>query len=205
MRLSIWAPVAVLVAAPHVYAQQAESRNPGEVVKSTVEGVMNTIRTDPVANSGDMGRIYGIVEQKFIPNTDFRYTTQLAVGPAWEKATPAQRDELFKQFQTLLAHTYATQLAQSRGQQTQFKYPPSAPLKPGATDVVVRTQVVTGGDVMPIDYRLHKTDAGWKIYDINMMGAWMIQVYRQQFAGQLAKGGIDGLIKFITAHNQANV
>jgi ABC-type transporter MlaC component len=111
---------------------------------------------------------------------------------------------LFKQFQTLLAHTYATQLMQVRGQQTQFKFPPMAPLPAGASDAVVRTMVVSGGDTMPIDYRVHKTDAGWKIYDINMMGAWMIVVYRQQFSAQLAKGGIDGLIKFIAAHNEAN-
>jgi ABC-type transporter MlaC component len=55
---------------------------------------------------------------------------------------------------------------------------------------------------MPIDYRVRKTGGGWKIYDINMMGAWMIQVYQQQFARQLSSGGIDGLIKFLEAHNQ---
>jgi ABC-type transporter MlaC component len=62
---------------------------------------------------------------------------------------------------------------------------------------------VSGGDTMPIDYRVHKSDAGWKIYDINMMGAWMIQVYRQQFAAQIAKGGIDGLIRYLAEHNKA--
>jgi ABC-type transporter MlaC component len=93
---------------------------------------------------------------------------------------------------------------QVRGENTQFKFPPMAPVAAGANDAVVHTIVTTGGDTMPIDYRVRKTDAGWKIYDINMMGAWMIQVYRQQFAAQLAKGGIDGLIKFIAAHNQAN-
>lgn len=204
MKPCVWIPLAVLAAGPHVYAQQIDSRAPDQMVRSTIEDVMSTIRSDPAARAGDPDRINKIVEQKFLPNTDFRRTTEFAVGSAWAKATPAQREALFTQFQTLLAHTYATQLMQSRDQKTQFKFPPMAPLPPGAKDAVVHTTVVTGTDTMPIDYRVHKTDAGWKIYDINMLGAWMIIVYRQQFAAQLTKGGIDGLIKFIAAHNQAN-
>jgi ABC-type transporter MlaC component len=204
MRRFIWAPLAVLAAVPHVCAQQADSSKPDQMVKGTIESVMAAIRSDPAARAGDPDRAYQIVEQKFLPSTDFRLTTQYAVGSDWAKATPAQRDELFKQFQALLAHTYATQLLQVRGQNTQFKFPPMAPVAPGANDAVVHTTVISAGDTMPIDYRVRKTEGGWKIYDINMMGAWMIPVYRQQFAAQLAKGGIDGLIKFIAAHNQAN-
>jgi phospholipid transport system substrate-binding protein len=204
MKQFFCASLAVLAAAPHVYAQQADERRPDQVVKSTIDDVISTIRNDPAARAGDPDRAYQIVEQKFLPHTDFRLTAQYAVGPAWAKATPAQREELFKQFQRLLAHTYATQLMQVRGQNTQFKFPPMAPVAAGATDAVVRTTVVSAGDTMAIDYRMRKGDAGWKIYDINMMGAWMIPVYRQQFAAQLAKNGIDGLIRFIAAHNEAN-
>ena len=101
-----------------------------------------------------MDKIYSVVEQKFLPHTDFLRTTQFAVGNAWAKATPAQREALFKQFQTLLAHTYATQLMQIRGQNIQFKFLPMAPLAAGATDAVVTTVVITDGDTMHIDYRL---------------------------------------------------
>jgi ABC-type transporter MlaC component len=174
------------------------------MVRGTVEGVMSAIRSDPAARGGDAGRIYQIVQQRFLPHTDFMRTTQYAVGnDTWAKATPAQREALFRQFQTLLAHTYATQLTQTRGENTQFKFPPMAPLPSTATDAVVRTQVVSGGETMPVDYRVHKDPDGWKIYDINMMGAWMIVVYRQQFAAQLQRGGIDGLIKYLAAHNEA--
>jgi ABC-type transporter MlaC component len=205
MKPGIWAPLALLAAVPHICAQQqADSRPPDQMVKGTIEDVMAAIRSDPAARAGDADRVYRIVEQRFLPHTDFMLTTQYAVGPAWAKATPAQREALFKQFQTLLAHTYATQLMQTRDQQTQFKFPPMAPLSGGARDAVVRTQVVASGDTMPIDYRVHKSDAGWKIYDINMMGAWMIVVYRQQFSAQLAKGGIDGLIRYLAAHNEAS-
>jgi ABC-type transporter MlaC component len=202
MKASVLAPLALLAAVPAVYAQQADNRSPDAMVKGTIEDVMAAIRNDPAARAGDPARINQVVEQKFLPHTDFLLTTQYAVGKAWAQATPAQRDALFRQFQTLLAHTYATQLMQVREQDTQFRFPPMARLPAGATDAVVRTTVVTNGETMPIDYRVRKTDSGWKIYDINMMGAWMIQVYQQQFARQLSSGGIDGLVKFIAAHNQ---
>jgi ABC-type transporter MlaC component len=183
-------------------AQQVAERTPEQMLKSTIDKVMAAIHSDPGARAGDPERTLEIVRRDFLPSTDFMLTTQYAVGGAWAQATPAQREALFREFQTLLARTYATQLTQIQQENTQFRYAPAARPAPNATDAVVRTTVITGGDTMPIDYRLHKTAAGWKIYDINMMGAWMIQVYRQQFAARLAAEGIDGLIRYLAAHNQ---
>lgn len=204
-------PTAVLCMAPVPGAAQApaaqqastgDSRTPDQLVKSTIEHVMAALRADPGARAGDPERTYQLVRQIFLPSTDFMLTTQYAVGPAWATATQAQREALFTEFQTLLARTYALQLTQISGQDTRFTYSPLTQTS-AAADAVVRTSVATGGDVMPIAYRLRKTGAGWKIYDIDMMGAWLIPVYRRQFAGQLAAGGIDGLIKYLAAHNAA--
>jgi phospholipid transport system substrate-binding protein len=202
MKPRVWAPLIVLVAAPYVYAQQVDNRSPDVMVKRTIEDVMSTIRADPAARAGDPDKITSVVEQKFLPHTDFLRTTRLALGSAWSTATPAQQKALFEQFQNLLVRTYAAQLNQIREQNVQFTFQPMAPLPAGATDAVVKTVVVNNGDPMNIDYRVNKTGAGWKIYDINMMGAWMIGVYRQQFADQIAKGGIEGLVKFLAAHNE---
>jgi len=194
---------AALLGMPCAYSQQADSRSPDQMVKETIANVMDAIRKQPAA-AGDPDRTYAVVQKLFLPSTDFMLTTEYAVGSAWAKATPAQREALFRQFQTLLARTYAMQLTQIQGQDTQFKYGPAHAPPAGASDAVVKTTVLTGGESMAIDYRLRKTGAGWKIYDINMMGAWMIQVYRQQFAAQLASGGIDGLITYLAAHNKAD-
>lgn len=202
MKPSLWAPLIVLTAAPYVYAQQVDSQSPDVMVKRTVEDVMSTARADAGARAGDPDKMLRVVQQKFLPHTDFLRTTRFAVGSAWSKATPAQQTALFEQFQNLLARTYATQLMQIREQNVQFKFQPMAPVPAGATDAIVKTVVINNDEPMNIDYRVARTEAGWKIYDINMMGAWMIQVYRKQFADQLAKGGIDGLIKFLQAHNQ---
>ena len=202
MKSSQWLPLGLLIAAPFVHAQAADSRAPDAVVKGTIEEVMRAIKTDTAAQAGDPDELDRIVTQKFLPSTDFMRTTRLAVGSAWTRATPDQQQALFEQFQTLMAHTYAAQLAQIRGQGVQFNYLPMPALPAGATDAVVRTVVLNNGDTMNIDYRLNKGAVGWKIYDINMMGAWLIGIYRQQFADQVAKGGIEGLLQFLKAHNE---
>jgi ABC-type transporter MlaC component len=202
MKSSPWLPLAVLIAVPFVHAQAADSRAPDVVVKSTIDDVMRAIQAGAAAPAGDPDRLDHVVEQKFLPSTDFMRTTRLAMGNAWSRATPDQQQALFQQFQTLMAHTYATQLAQIGSQGVQFKFLPMAPLPAGATDAVVRTVVLDNGDTMNIDYRLSKTASGWKIYDINMMGAWLIGIYRQQFADQISRGGIEGLLQFLKAHNE---
>ena len=202
MKTSLWMCALVFSMPPPACAQHVAERTPEQTLKSTIDKVMTAIRNDPGARGGDPERTLEIVRRDFLPSTDFMLTTQYAAGSAWAQATPAQRDALFREFQTLLARTYAIQLTQIQQENTQFRYASAARPAANATDAVVKTTVITAGDTMPIDYRMRRTPAGWKIYDINMMGAWMIQVYRQQFAGRLASGGIDGLIKYLAAHNR---
>ncbi|GGD85045.1 MlaC/ttg2D family ABC transporter substrate-binding protein [Caballeronia grimmiae] len=174
--------------------------NPDAVVKSAVEGTVNAMKADPRARGGDMAKITQLVETRFLPATDFQRTTRIALGKAWATATPEQQKQLYDQFQTLLVRTYAASLAQLRDQDVKFRFDPPT-IDAGAKDAVVESHVVSTGGDNPVRYRLGKTAQGWKIYDIDMMGAWLIQVYQQQFAGQLQKGGVDGLIKYLSEHN----
>jgi ABC-type transporter MlaC component len=168
-------------------------------VKTAVEGVLEAVRATPAARDGDLAAISKLVEEKFLPYTDFERTTRLAVGEAvWKDATPAQQQALFKEFQTLLVRTYATELTQISGSSVKFSY---LTVQTNATNVVVPTRMATNGDDNEIDYRVEKGDHGPRIYDINIMGAWLVQLYKGQFQTQLSKGGIDALIKSLAAHN----
>ncbi|CAD6543400.1 hypothetical protein LMG28727_04155 [Paraburkholderia kirstenboschensis] len=196
MKRYLSAFLAAAVVSTAAYAQSA----PDAVVKSAVEGTVSAMKADPQARGGDMAKITQLVETRFVPATDFQRTTRIAVGKAWSTATPEQQKQLYEQFTLLLVHTYASSLSQLRDQDVKFKFAPVN--APGAAkDVVVQSHVISNGGDDAIDYRLTKGPSGWKIYDINMMGAWLIQVYQTQFADQLSKGGVDGLIKFLTAHN----
>ncbi|MEY4112844.1 MAG: hypothetical protein RL082_1349 [Pseudomonadota bacterium] len=181
------------------YAQSApDSNTPDGLIKIIVADVITSIKSDPEIQKGNIPRVVDLVEKKIVPHTDMRRTTQLAMGKNWSKASPEQQNQLIMEFKNLLIRTYSGALSQLRDQTVQYK-----PLRatPSDTDVIVRTVVVGKADPIPLDYRLEKTNDGWKVYDINIMGAWLIEAYRNQFANQISQNGVDGLIRFLQERN----
>lgn len=171
---------------------------PVDVVKQAVVGTVDAMKQDPAARGGDITKVSQVVQTHFLPATNFERTARIAVGDAWKQATPAQQQELTKQFKVLMTRTYAASLAQLGTQDAHFTFKPA---EATAGDALVMSTVSTPGDSQQVGYRLGKVGNEWKIYDIDMSGAWLIQVYQNQFKAQLAQGGIDGLIKFLAAHN----
>jgi phospholipid transport system substrate-binding protein len=200
-RVALTAVTALTLSATLFSTASFAQATPDAVVKNAVEGTVDAMKADPKARGGDMAKITQLVESRFVPATDFQRTTRIAVGKAWSTATPEQQKQLYDQFHILLVRTYSSSLSQLRDEDVKFKFDAPA-LDAGAKDVVVQSHVYSSGGDNPVRYRLEKTPDGWKIYDIDMLGAWLIQVYQVQFAGQLSKGGVDGLIKFLTTHNQ---
>ena len=181
------------------FAQTVDSSNPDTLVKTVTQQVMDQIKGDKSIQSGDINKITQLVNEKILPYTDFRRTTQLAMGRNWRTATPEQQQQVIEQFKALLIRTYSGALAQVRDQQIQYK-----PFRanPDDTDVVVRSTVLNNGQPIELDYRPYKTPQGWRVYDINVLGAWLIQAYQQQFQEKIQQGGVDGLIQFLTQRNQ---
>ncbi len=172
---------------------------PEELVKKVSTEVLTAIQNDKSLQTGDISKIIKLVDEKIVPVTDFQRTTSLAVGRAWRDATPAQREQLVAGFKQLLVRTYSGAVSQARDVKLQFKPSRAAPED---TDVIVRSVVVQPrGEPIELGYRLYKTPTGWKVYDINILGAWIIQTYRDSFAQEVSKNGIDGLIKSLDDKN----
>jgi phospholipid transport system substrate-binding protein len=166
--------------------------------------VLSSIKADPSIRSGDATRIIALVDAKVMPNMDFRRMTASAVGPAWRQSTPAQQKRLQDEFKTLLVRTYAGAVAQVADLSVVVK-----PLRaaPQDTEVVVRTEIKGHGEPVQLDYRLEKTSgygAGWKIFNLNVMGVWLVDTYRGQFIPEINAKGIDGLIAALTERNKSN-
>jgi phospholipid transport system substrate-binding protein len=170
------------------------------MVRDLTTDVLAAIKADPAITAGDLSRTQKLVDDKVLPFVDFSKMTQLAVGRGWRSATPEQRAALTREFRTLLVRTYAGALSQVKDHQVQMK--PFRAL-PTDTDVVVRSSVVPSrGEPIQLDYRLEKQDGGWKIYDVNVIGVWLVENYKNQFAGEINAGGVDGLIKTLTERNR---
>jgi len=180
-------------------AQTPDQSTPDGLIKTVVSDVMASVKSDPEIQKGSIPRIVDLVEKKIVPYTDMRRTTEMAMGPNWKKATTEQQAQLVFEFKNLLIRTYSGALSQLRDQTVQFKVLRSAP---DDQEVVVKTVVLGRGDPVPLDYRLEKTANGWRVYDMNIMGVWLVEAYRNQFANQISQNGIDGLVKFLQERNK---
>ena len=174
---------------------------PDALIRRVSQEVMDLARNDPAIQAGDRRRIYAVVESRILPHLDFQRGTALTMGRNWRQATPEQRQKLAAEFRNLLLHTYAGAMSQIKDQTMTFK-----PLRmdPADTDVEVRSEVRLPRRPEPVEvsYRLHKSTTGWKIYDVNVMGAWLSETYRTTFASEVNKGGIDGLIRTLEEKNR---
>jgi phospholipid transport system substrate-binding protein len=183
-------------------AQAADTDNaaPDAMVVSVSNGVLEAIRADKSIRSGDFSRIQALVNERIVPHVDFDRMTRLTVGRPWRTATAEQKQALIEQFRLLLMRTYAGALSRVSDEKVRLK-PTHG--QDAADDVVVRTEVVPSqGDAIQLDYRLGKTDAGWRIYDMNIMGVWLVENYKNEFRDTLNQSGVDGLIQALTQKNR---
>ena len=180
-------------------AQAVDQSTLDGLIKTVVTEVMASVKSDPEIQKGNIPRIVDLVEKKIVPYTDMRRTTEMAMGQNWKKASPEQQAQLVSEFKNLLIRTYSGALSQLRDQTIQFK-----PLRaaPDDKEVIVKTVVIGRGDPVPLDYRLEKTAGGWRVYDMNIMGVWLVEAYRNQFANQISQNGVEGLVKFLQDRNK---
>ena len=182
----------------------AADEAPDALVKRLSTDVLETIKADSSIKAGDVNKIMLLVDSKIMPNVNFQRMTASAVGPAWRQATPEQQKRLQEEFKTLLVRTYAGALDQVVDQTVTVR-----PFRGSADDkeVLVRTEIQGRGDPVQLDYRLEKTPgqgAGWKVYNLNVLGVWLVDTYRTQFSQEINARGIDGLIAALAARNKNN-
>ncbi|SFC01459.1 phospholipid transport system substrate-binding protein [Polaromonas sp. OV174] len=190
--------LALLALAPVV---RAADEAPDALIKRVSSEVLDSIKSDQAVKTGDMSKVLALVDGKIMPNVNFTRMTAAAVGRSWRQATPEQKTRLQDEFKTLLIRTYSGALSQVKDQTLNVK-----PLRaaPADTEVVVRTEVLGRGDPIQLDYRMEKTATGWKIYDLNVLGIWLVETYRTQFAQEINAKGVDGLIASLAQRNKSN-
>jgi phospholipid transport system substrate-binding protein len=187
-----------------VVPARAADEAPDALIKRLSTEVLESIKSDKAIQTGDLSRIIALVDAKIMPNVNFHRMTSMAVGPTWRQASPEQQKRLQEEFKILLVRTYAGALTQVSDQTIAIKPMRSAPED---KEVVVRTEVKGRGDAIQLDYRLEMTPgegAGWKIFNMNVLGVWLVETYRSQFAQEISAKGINGLIATLTERNKSN-
>lgn len=181
------------------FGAAAQQEGPEALVKRISLEVVDIAKSDQQIQSGNQQKVLQLVEEKILPHVDFQRMTALAAGRFWREATPDQQKKLTDEFRSLLVYTYSGAISQVRDQQLVFK-----PMRgnPNDKEVEVRSEVQQQrGEPIQLSYRLQKTNDGWKIYDVNVLGAWLVETYKGNFATEIGRSGIDGLIKTLAERN----
>lgn len=170
-----------------------------EFVKTFSESVLNEIKARKKELIADPAKLDALIDQKVMPNVNFRKMTQLVVGQSWRTATPEQREEVVKEFKTLLVKTYSGALSQV-GDQTLEVDKPRA--RAEENNVIVTSRVLQkNGPPIELAYRVEKQEGSWKVYDLSVLGLWLVDSYRAQFGPVLSGTGVDGLIQVLRLKN----
>jgi phospholipid transport system substrate-binding protein len=178
---------------------QAADEAPDALIKRLSTDVLDQIKADKTLQNGDVSKIVSLVDGKIMPNVNFQRMTASAVGRNWRQATPEQQKRLQEEFKVLLVKTYSGALSQVKDQNIVVR-----PLRAAAEDaeVIVRTEIRGRSEPIQLDYRMEKTASGWKIFDLNVLGVWLVETYRGQFAQEISAKGIDGLIATLAERNK---
>jgi len=177
----------------------AQQQSPEDLVKQVTADVLGTIQSDTQLQAGDRKKALALAEQKVLPHVDFRAAAAMAAGQSWRQATPEQQDQLAKEFRAMLIRIYSNAIGIYNGQT--MKVLPSR-TAPDATDTVVRNQYIKPGrQPVMVEYAMHKTPEGWKIYDITVEGVSLVLTFRSEFDQIVRTSGIDGLIKRMQEKN----
>ena len=197
--ITAWLACAALTLGAAAAHAQAE-KTPDVLIKEVSTDVLDAVKADKTIQTGDVQKVIALVDAKVMPHVNFQRMTSSAVGRYWRQATPEQQKRLQDEFKILLVRTYSGALSQVKDQTVQLK-----PMRAGPNDseVVVRTEVRGKGDPIQLDYRLEKSSEGWKIYDVNVLGIWLVENYRNSFAQEIGANGIDGLIAKLAERNKA--
>ena len=180
-------------------AAVAQELAPDQLVQKITDEVLAAIKSDKQLAAGDKQKAIKLAEEKVLPYIDFDQATRLAVGRAWSQASPEQKKRLVSEFRNMLVRTYSNAIQSYQGQT--LKVLPSRG-KQDPEETVVRTQFVrAGGQPLPIDFSMRKTDQGWKVFDITVEGVSLVMTYRSEFDAVVKQEGIDGLIKRLAQKN----
>ncbi len=188
--------LSLLLAMPVARAAEA----PDRLIERVSNEVLDRIRSDAALKAGDARKLDALIDSTVMPHVEFRRMTALAVGRNWRNASPDQQAQLMTEFRALLVRTYSGALASVGDQKVRMK-----PLRatPQDVDVIVRSEVLQPrGEPVQLDYRMMKAAEGWKIYDVNVLGVWLVETYRTQFAQEVSAGGIEGLLRSLSEKNR---
>jgi len=177
----------------YTVAAHAEiAANPQAEMEATARQLFAAIDQNRAAIRKEPKKAYPIVESILLPHFDTEYAAQLVLAQHWRTASPEQRQRFVNAMVQMLMKTYGGALADFSSDK--FKILPYRP-DPNVEIATVRTEVTrSSGVVVPVDYKLRRTAAGWKAFDVIIEGISYVKNYRTDLGAEISQNGLDAVI-----------
>jgi phospholipid transport system substrate-binding protein len=197
MNVVLFCLFAPLLAPGQAWAQASD--NPQQLVRQASDQIISRIHSERQQIDVDRSHLYLLLDELLIPHIDFEKMSRWVLGKHWRRTSIEQRERFVTEFRNLIIRTYSTALLEYSDQTIHF-----LPLhsKPGATEVTVRTEIKTGtGQAIPIHYDLYRNGQQWLVQDVSIDGVSLVTNYRTNFASQIRRNGVDGLLEQLSRRN----
>jgi len=193
--LSMMAALLVCAAQPALHAQPAPAASndsPSQVVQDTAQSIMKALEGNREAYRKDPAKMEQLVSQYLLPHLNTQAAARAVLGPHWATATPEQRQRFIDAFYHSMLSNYGAALAEFTADRLKV-YPTS--VDPGAKVATVRTEIKRdNGDRIQVNYFMGQTPQGWQALDVSIDGISYVKSYKEDFAAQIDKEGLDAVI-----------
>ena len=182
---------AVLLSMTQVHAADAPQA-PDQLIETVAKQVLNDLTAHREEYRADPAKLRAMVDKYLLPSFDTEYAARLVLARHWRTATPEQRKKFIEAFYQSLLQNYGNSLLEFTADR--LKILPYTG-KPGDTTATVRTEIRReNGSRVPVNYTLHKTDEGWKAWDVTIEGVSYVKSFRTDFGTEIDQKGLDAVI-----------
>lgn len=176
----------------------SEKPDPQVLVDRTIETLRETVVRDAALIESDPRHALMIAEHTIAPHIDMVLASRLVLGKHWHEATDTQREAFVESLSGLLMRIFALYMRDYTD--AAVEYEPTQFMGESGQRALVRTRVSRGGGTpLSVDYRMHRSLDGWKVYDVKIFGISLVRTYHISVDNDVDRVGLDEVIEQINA------
>ncbi len=179
-------------------ANAVDERDPVTIITQTSNHILEVMDSHRAEFTQDPELLIHVVRENMLPLIDVVYSARLVLGRAGRDVTAAQLHAFSYALSNVLINRYSDSLIKF-GSNELIQV---MPLKGRNTDKLtrVRTRIkLSRGDFIPVDFAFHRTDIGWKVFDVTVEGISYVITFRNQISPRVQAEGIDKVTADIIA------
>jgi len=164
---------------------------PTDQIRQTVDRLLAILNDPQLKGEQKKNERRQKLKEVLYQRFDFTEMARRSLGSEWRRRIPEEQKEFVKLFTELLERSYLDKIESYSGEKVLYlKEREDGNYAEVETKIVDKT-----GQEYSLDYRIHKVNGDWKVYDVIIEDVSLVGNYRSQFSRVLAKSSFNELLK----------